>query len=113
VEEISADEMLRAKALIETDELGSLQRVAERADRLSMYATLLDEPDEVNRQLERYLAVTAPDVRRACGELLGVADRAVLTYVPQEGGPGREPEGGDADEGSDGPLEAGLGEAAA
>ena len=39
---VSEDELARAKALTEADELGSLQRVEERADRLSMYATLFD-----------------------------------------------------------------------
>ncbi len=55
-DDVTDDELLRAKALIETDELGSLQRVSERADRLSMFATLLDDPGEINRQLGRYLA---------------------------------------------------------
>ena len=41
------------------------QRVEERADRLSMYATLFDDPGLVNRMLPRYLAVTAErDPRR-------------------------------------------------
>ncbi|MBF8290531.1 MAG: peptidase domain protein, partial [Chloroflexi bacterium] len=53
------DELARAKALTEADELGALQRVEERADRLSMYATLFDDPGLVNRMLPRYLAVTA------------------------------------------------------
>ncbi len=43
---VSDDELARAKALIEADELGSLQRVEERADRLSMYATLFDRPGD-------------------------------------------------------------------
>jgi zinc protease len=81
-EEISADELGRAKALIETDELGALQRVSERADRLSMYATLLDDPGEINLQLGRFLAVTAADVRAACAELLAEHNRVVLTYLP-------------------------------
>ncbi len=81
-EDVTEDELLRAKALIESDELGSLQHVAERADRLSMFATLLDEPDEINRQLDRYLAVTAADVRAACTDLLGEHNRVILTYVP-------------------------------
>ena len=80
--DLTEDELLRAKALIETDELGSLQRVSERADRLSMFATLLDEPDEINRQLDRYLAVTAADVRAICADLLGDHNRVILTYVP-------------------------------
>ena len=85
-EPISADELARAKALIETDELGALQRVGERADRLSMYATLLDDPDEINRQLERYLAVEPEAVRAACAEVFVPANRVVLTYVPAEAG---------------------------
>ncbi len=65
---VSDDELARAKALIESDELGSLQRVEERADRLSMYATLFDDPDLINRMLPRYLAVTpGGDPGRVCG----------------------------------------------
>ena len=41
---ITDDELARARALVEADELGALQRVEERADRLSMYATLFDDP---------------------------------------------------------------------
>ena len=88
-EPISDDELGRAKALIETDELGGLQRVGERADRLSGYATQLDDPGEINRQLERYLAVTPEDVRAACAECLVADNRVVLTYVPADAG--REP----------------------
>ena len=90
-EPITDDELARAMALIETDELAALQRVSERADRLSMYATLLDEPDEVNRQLPRFLAVTAADVQAAAGELLVADNRVVLTYVPDGGADAPEP----------------------
>jgi predicted Zn-dependent peptidase len=58
-EPISDDELARARALIETEELAGLSRVEERADRLSMYATLFDEPDLINQMLPRYLEVTA------------------------------------------------------
>jgi predicted Zn-dependent peptidase len=94
-EAITADELARAKALIETDELGSLQRVAERADRLSMFATLLDDPGEINRQLGRFLAVTADDVQAACASLLAAHNRVVLTYLPAAAGegPGDAPAG--------------------
>jgi len=114
-EDVTEDELLRAKALIETDELGSLQRVAERADRLSMFATLLDEPDEINRQLNRYLAVTAADVREACAALLVEHNRVVLTYVPASGAAveGAEVGGDEAEVGSGAPLEDGSGEASA
>ena len=50
-EPVSDDELARASALIEADELGALQRVEERADRLSMYATLFDAPGLINEML--------------------------------------------------------------
>ena len=47
-EPVTDDELAAGKALIEADELGALQRVEERADRLSMYATLFDDPELIN-----------------------------------------------------------------
>jgi predicted Zn-dependent peptidase len=81
-EPISEDELARAKALIETEELGALQRVEERADRLSMYASLFDDPELINRMLARYLAVTAERIRAVAGETFRADNRVVMTYVP-------------------------------
>ena len=63
----SADELARARALTEADELDAFQGVGERADRLSMYATLFDAPNLINEMLPRYLAVTAEQIRDAAG----------------------------------------------
>jgi predicted Zn-dependent peptidase len=79
----SADELARAKALVEADELGALQRVDERADRLSMYATLFDEPDLINQILARYLAVTPEAIRDVSRDVFRADNRVVLTYVPE------------------------------
>ena len=81
-EPITDDELARAKALIETDELSALQRVEERADRLSMCALLFDDPDLVNRMLARYLAVTPERIRAVAGEVFRADNRVVMTYVP-------------------------------
>jgi zinc protease len=80
----SADELERARALTEAGELGALQRVEERADRLSMYATLFDDPDLVNRMLARYLAVTGDQIRDACADVFRPDNRLVLTYLPAD-----------------------------
>jgi len=80
----SADELDRAKALTEADELGALQRVEDRADRLSMYATLFDDPDLANRMLPRYLAVTAEQIRDVCAAVFRPDNRLVLTYLPAD-----------------------------
>ena len=81
-EPITEDELARARALIETEELGALQRVEERADRLSMYALLFDDPGLINRMLERYLSVTAERVQAAAAEVFRADNRLVMTYLP-------------------------------
>jgi predicted Zn-dependent peptidase len=81
-EPVTADELARARALIETYELEALQRVEERADRLAMYATLLDDPEFINRQLDRYLAVTPAQIQAVAAEVFRPDNRVVLTYVP-------------------------------
>jgi predicted Zn-dependent peptidase len=82
---VTDDELARARALIETFELEAMQRVEERADRLSMYATLLDDPGMINRQLGLYLAVTAADIQAVAAEVLRPDNRVVLTYMPATG----------------------------
>jgi predicted Zn-dependent peptidase len=84
-EPVSDDERARAKALTEADELGALQRVEEKADRLSMYATLFGDPGMVNSILPRYLSTTAEQIRAVCADVFVPANRLVLTYVPAGG----------------------------
>jgi predicted Zn-dependent peptidase len=92
----SADELARAKALFEADELGSLARVEERADRLSMYATLFDEPGLINTMLPRYLAVTGEQIRDAARAIFRADNRVVLTYVPKASGAATDTDGEEA-----------------
>jgi predicted Zn-dependent peptidase len=82
-ETITADELARARALIESEELGGLSRVEERADRLSMYATLFDDPDLINQMLPRYLGVTAEQIRAVAADVFRPDNRVVLTYLPE------------------------------
>jgi predicted Zn-dependent peptidase len=82
VEPVSDDELARAFALIEADELGALQRVEERADRLSMYATLFDRPELINEMLGRYLSVTPDSILSVAAATFRPDNRLVLTYLP-------------------------------
>jgi predicted Zn-dependent peptidase len=84
-EPVSDDELERAKALTEADELGALQRVDEKADRLSMYATLFDDADMINRILPRYLSTTAEQIRDVSAAVFVPDNRVVLTYLPVAG----------------------------
>jgi predicted Zn-dependent peptidase len=72
----------RAVNLLETDRLNELQRVDERADQLSMYTQLFDEPERINTEVDRIRAVTPQRVRDFAGRYLGAANRVVLQYVP-------------------------------
>jgi zinc protease len=79
-------EVERAVALIQTDMVRSLQSAADRADRLSLFATYFGDPSLVNEQMDRYRAVTAADVSAFAREYLGRDNRASLVYVPRETG---------------------------
>lgn len=77
----------RAVHLMETAELSMLQQMGERADQLSMFASLFDDPGRINTELDRIRDVTADEVRAFAERFLVPDNRAVLTYVPAEGKP--------------------------
>jgi predicted Zn-dependent peptidase len=83
-EGVTADEVQRAVALIETDLVTSLQSAGSRADRLSLYATYFGDPSLVNQEVERYRAVTAEQVSAFARERLGPDNRASLLFVPRD-----------------------------
>jgi predicted Zn-dependent peptidase len=80
---VSDEDVARAVSLIEARHLTELQRVDHRADAFSMMTTLFDDPARVNTEIDRYRAVTTARVRAFAHELLGMDNRAVLTYVPR------------------------------
>jgi predicted Zn-dependent peptidase len=62
----------------------ALERIGERADRLSMYATLFDEPERVTTEVARYAAVDADRVAATLRDSIRADNRVTLTYVPAE-----------------------------
>ena len=80
---VTTDEVDRALALIETDYVASMQTAGDRADAISKFATLLEDPSLVNEQLDRYRAVTAHAVGVFARTLLGEDNRASLVFVPR------------------------------
>ncbi len=80
---VSADEVTRAVALIETDFTRSMQQAGERADTISKFATYFGDPGLINAQIERYRAVTADEVTAFAKARLGADNRAVLMYIPK------------------------------
>jgi predicted Zn-dependent peptidase len=79
---VSDEEVERAIALIQTDMTAALQSASERADRLSMFATLLGDPRLINEQPDKYRAVTSSAVSTFTKERMLKENRAKLIYVP-------------------------------
>jgi len=87
VADATPEEVTRAVRLIEAHQLDELQRVSERADQLSMYACLFDDPDRVNTALQRVRSVTAEAVRAFAQRHLDPDHAATLVYIPRGGTP--------------------------
>jgi predicted Zn-dependent peptidase len=63
---------------------GALERISERADRLSMYTCLFDQPERINQETSRWEAVDADRVADALRASVQADNRLALTYVPAE-----------------------------
>jgi hypothetical protein len=65
-----------------------------------MYACLFDQPERINDEVARYLAVGTDEVRDGVAATLRADNRLVLTYVPAEApmaeAPGAEAPGAEA-----------------
>jgi zinc protease len=79
------EELARVRTLHAAAVEAGLEQVGERADRISQYACLFDDPEMVNVEVARYDAVEAADVREAMADRVRADNRLVLTYVPAEG----------------------------
>ncbi len=77
-------EIDRAIALIETDLVRSLERVAERADLLSMFDLYFDDPGRLNHEVDRLRSVALDRVRSFATDRLGEDNRAVVIYQPEK-----------------------------
>jgi zinc protease len=78
------DELTRVRNLHAAATASSLERISERADRLSMYTCLFDEPERINAEERHYQAVAASEVQSAMASAIRPDNRVVLTYVPAE-----------------------------
>jgi len=83
-EPVTDDELLRARALIESSELAARSRMEEVADRLSMYETYFGRAELIDEMLDRLLAVDAEAILAAARAVFRPDNRAIVTYVPAE-----------------------------
>jgi zinc protease len=81
---VSDEDVERAVAVIQTMFVSGMQQAAERADRMSLFATYLGDPSKLNDEVDRYRDVTASSVNAFARARLGENNRASLVYVPRE-----------------------------
>ncbi len=81
---VTAAEVGRAVALLETGFVMAMQQASERAERLSMFATYFGDPTLVNKEIERYRSVNAEQVSGFARGWLGPDNRALLEFVPRD-----------------------------
>lgn len=82
VEGPTSRELEQARNMIEASFLNRIESVGRKADQLNSYYFLLGEPDAFQRDLDRYRAVTAEDVKRVVAKYL-TGPRATISVVPQ------------------------------
>ncbi len=82
-EKIGERELLKVKNRTEAGFYRSLQTVQNKADRLAHYASFYGNPGLINTVVEKYLAVTADDIRAAAQRYCDPEKSVVLDYVPR------------------------------
>jgi predicted Zn-dependent peptidase len=83
----SADDFERARNQIATDLLSALQKLDNRADMISQFATYFDDPERINREVDRYLELEPEDLRQIA-EAAATEERQVVVHVIPRGGGG-------------------------
>src|SRR5437870_9836158 len=80
---VTAEELARAKATFRANFIHQHEGTIGRAEGLNHYDLLHGALADVNTDLDRYLAVTADDIRRVAGKYLVAANAAVLIVRPK------------------------------
>jgi predicted Zn-dependent peptidase len=74
--------MERARTTIRSYRVKMLQSTMSRASLLSQYALLDGDPNLINTELDKYLAVTPEQLQAAVKQYLTPSKRSVLEIVP-------------------------------
>jgi predicted Zn-dependent peptidase len=79
---VSAEELKRVKTLVRAGYLGNLQGSLARAKALAQFIIADGDPELINTELDRVLAVTAEQIQATAKKYLTPDRRAVLDIVP-------------------------------
>lgn len=82
-EDVTQEELARAKAQIERSFLDGITTAFQKADLLSGAAVLFKDPGKANQQLADLLSVTPAEIKKVAAEVLIPDNRSVITYLPK------------------------------
>ena len=80
---VRENEIERAVSVTETHLVREVEQVGQRADLISMFDQLFDDPSRINKEIGRMREVSPKDVSTFSEDFLGTNNRAVLTYMPE------------------------------
>jgi predicted Zn-dependent peptidase len=80
---VGANELEKVKNQLESSFTFGKQRVDQKADLLAHFTVLRGDPNQLNREVERYLQVSSDDITRVAQRYLSQSHRTVLHYIPQ------------------------------
>jgi predicted Zn-dependent peptidase len=83
---VTAEELERAKNLLEADFVRSMQTVNGKASKIGRYEILFGDFHEIVNTPAKYRAVTAEQVKDVAAKYFNSANRTVVTLVPEEAG---------------------------
>ncbi|HEX7091540.1 MAG TPA: pitrilysin family protein [Longimicrobiales bacterium] len=83
-EGVTERELQKAKNQFRSGQIMGRQTVFSKTQSLHHYRRFHGDPAEINRDLDRYMAVTTDDIRAVARKYLTEANRTVMTVVPQQ-----------------------------
>lgn len=81
---ITEREFEKLRNQIENEFVSANSRVTGIAENLATYHMFFDDANLVNKEIDRYLAVTREDIRNAAKKYLNKNNRVVLIYLPKQ-----------------------------
>jgi len=84
-EGVTPEELTKARNEFRASNIFGRQTTMQIAERLQHYAHFHDSVEEMRTDLDRYLAVTADDLRRVAGRYLIPANSFTIVVIPKEG----------------------------
>src|SRR5437899_6679275 len=79
---VTADELTRAKNQFRAQQVDERETTFGRAELLQHYSLFHSGPADINTDLDRYLAVSAADIRRVARKYLDPANAVIVTVKP-------------------------------